>query len=255
MNSFVKLVKSPNANSAIEKRNCLLRKSASFSAGLIAAFYLLLSLGLVGCLVTRQEVRNSVKSESLTPEQERRTENTVRYQEIEEQIRDTTGRLETLENTVHILNAEKTGTGVDLRNERKSTQEKFKIFEEAITRLEAQNLLLQKRVDELQAAQAGSNSSAVGGSAGSSAVGKSTYDVAELNFTKKKWKEAIVAFEKYRSTNPTGKRYAEATYKIGSSFHELGMKTEAKVFYTEVIEKFGKTEWAKKSQKNLRVLK
>jgi len=72
---------------------------------------------------------------------------------------------------------------------------------------------------------------------------------------KKHWKEAIVAYEKYRSTNPTGKRYAEATYKIGASFHELGMKSEAKAFYAEVVEKFPKGEWAKKSNGRLKALK
>lgn len=215
---------------------------------------------LSGCLVTRQEVRDSVKGEALTPEQQRRTDNEVRYQELEEQVRDANGRIETLENTVHILNADKTGAGIDKQNEKKSTQEKFKIFEEAITKLETQNMQLQKRVDELQVALASAmsaaNASTVSPSGKSSGgTSQSAFEAADMNFAKRKWKEAIVLFEKYRSTYPNGKHYAEATYKIGFSFHELGMKTEAKVFYSEVTEKFGKSAWAKKSQKNLSVLK
>lgn len=228
-----------------------------FNKSLSAAVAITLLCTLSGCLVTRQEVRDSVKSEALTPEQQRRTDNEVRYQELEEQVRVTNGRIETLENTVNILNAAKTGTNMDQQNEKRSIQEKFKIFEEAITKLEAQNAYLQSRIDGLQAAQAASLASATVTAKSSSTTGtsKSTFEMADANFAKKKWKEAIVSFEKYRSTYPSGKNYAEATYKIGFSFHELGMKTEAKAFYTEVADKFAKTEWAKKSQQKLRGLK
>ena len=55
--------------------------------------------------------------------------------------------------------------------------------------------------------------------------------------------------------NPTGKRYAEASFKMGQSFQELGMKTEARSFYSEVLEKFPKSDWAKKANLHLKSLK
>ncbi len=208
---------------------------------------------LTGCLVTRQEVRDSVKNETLTPEQQKNTDNDVRYQEMDELVRGMNGRLETLENSIHILNADKTGSGIEQQNEKKTLQEKLKIYEEAINKLEADNVALQKRVDELAAAQAAGASNK-----DTSVVGaptKGAFDSAEASFGKKKWKEAIVSFEKYRTSYPSGKRYAEATYKMAMSFQEMGMKTEAKAFYSEVTEKFAKSDWAKKAQKNLRSLK
>ncbi|MBK9294536.1 MAG: tetratricopeptide repeat protein [Oligoflexia bacterium] len=48
---------------------------------------------------------------------------------------------------------------------------------------------------------------------------------------------------------------AEATYKIGLCFTELGLKKDAKEFYKDVIEKYPKTSWAKKAKYRISQIK
>lgn len=214
-------------------------------------FLVIVGIFLSGCLVTRQAVRESVKSTPLTPEQQVRSGAEVRFQEMDEQMRNMLGRVESVENKVNILDAASNGSQVESLNERKGLQDKLKIYEEAIVKLESQYLLLAQKLEAMQTSAASSSSNRSSKDSGA----KGTYDSAEAEFSKQRWKEAIVLFEKYRSQNPTGKFYGEATYKIGSSFHELGMSTEAKAFYTEVVEKFPKSNWAKKAQARMKTLK
>jgi len=200
---------------------------------------------LSACLITRQEVRDNVKNEP-TPEQQQIINADVKYQEVEELSRQLLGRIEVLENSNRQLNAEKNNVRTEQANEKKALQEKLKIYEESITKLDAQIATLQAKVESLKSDnEAKSKPSS----------GKNTYEVATADFDKKRWKEAISSFDKYRTANPTGKYYGEATFKIGASFHELGMNSEAKAFYSEVIEKFPKSSWAKKSKQRLKALK
>ena len=84
---------------------------------------------------------------------------------------------------------------------------------------------------------------------------KDTYDIAKEFFEKKDWKQAILNFQKYRDDNPKGVKLADATYKIGVSFQELGMKDEAKTFYDEVQVKYPKSEEARRAKIRLKGLK
>jgi TolA-binding protein len=84
---------------------------------------------------------------------------------------------------------------------------------------------------------------------------KNLFDSALSNFEDKKWKEAILSFEQYREKNPKGKHAAEAAYKTGVCFQELGMIEEAKVFYQDVLAKFPQSDMAKKAQSRLKALK
>lgn len=207
------------------------------------------SLSLAGCLITRQDVREG-KGPQLSPEQQRQAQHEVRYQELDEQMRQMMGRIETVENNISTLNSAKSSSHNEQQNEKRSLQEKLKIYEEALGKLESQYLILAQKIEALQLAQA---STPVKDS--KSVSNKNAFEAAEMDYAKKRWKEAIVSFEKYRSLNPTGKRYGEATYKIGASFHELGMNVEAKSFYSEVVEKFPKSDWAKKANQRLKALK
>ena len=85
------------------------------------------------------------------------------------------------------------------------------------------------------------------------AVPTQTYSLTYTN--SKKWKDAIVVFSKYRDQFPKGKKYADATYKIGVCFQELGMKEEAKPFLEEVVAKFPGTSEAKKASFRLKAPK
>jgi len=198
-----------------------------------------------GCLVTRDEVRETIKNEPLSPEQQSRINAENKYQDLEDQSRHMLGRIETLENSVNLLSADKNSSRTQEANEKKALHEKLKIYEESIAKLEAQQLSMSQRIEALQAASTKDTKSS----------GKGSFEAGDGDFEKKHWKEAITSFDTYRSKYPTGKRYAEATYKIGVSFGELGMKSEAKTFFSEVVDKFPKSEWAKKAKLRLKALK
>jgi TolA-binding protein len=84
---------------------------------------------------------------------------------------------------------------------------------------------------------------------------KDSFQVAEDSFDKKDWKKAILNYNRFRDANPKSKKFAEATYKIGVCFQELGMKDEAKTFYDEVIGKYPNSSDAKKARTRLKSLK
>src|SRR5690606_10237541 len=140
----------------------------------------------------------------------------IRYQELEERVRELTGRLEVTENSVNILNASKSGSELEYQNQRRELEERLKIYEEAISKLEAKVLALEHKV-----------ASSGKGESSSPSRKKTTWETAEDEFNKKDWKAAIVAYEEYRKRNPKGRHYSDATFKIGVSFHELGMRAEA----------------------------
>lgn len=73
-------------------------------------------------------------------------------------------------------------------------------------------------------------------------------------FAAKDWKGAVVIYQKYRDKYPKGKKFVEATYKIGICFKELKLKSEAKTFFDEVIEKFPSSPEAKKAKSQLKSL-
>ena len=72
---------------------------------------------------------------------------------------------------------------------------------------------------------------------------------AEKLFKEKKWKQAIISYEKYREKNKEGKFYKQSTFQIGLCFQKLTMHKEAKVFFREVMESFPKSAEAKKAKK------
>jgi TolA-binding protein len=133
---------------------------------------------------------------------------------------------------------------------------KLQAYEDAIRKLEAQVQTLNDEVTKLKETPPPPEAEAAPAPA-SSKKGKSSgpYEAGEDHFGAKKWKEAIVSFQKYRDQNPKGKNYADATYKIGVCFQELGMKDEAKSFMEEVTAKFPNSKEAKKAAFRLKNLK
>lgn len=82
-----------------------------------------------------------------------------------------------------------------------------------------------------------------------------SYDAAQELFDNQEWKKAILSFQKYTDESPKGKNVADAKYKIGVCFQELGMKEEAMAFYEEVVANYQATEAGKKSKNRLAKLK
>lgn len=205
-----------------------------------------LSLFLGGCLKSMGELRtNSDSPRRSAPQKEVKAPPAgFKFEEYDEQLRQLSGRLDVIENHVSQLNAAHRGEKDDIAREKKELSQKFVAYEEELKKLEIQMASLHEELNRLKQPAPTASSSK-----------KSSFEEAEQLFEAKKWKEAIVAFQKYRDANPKGKKYSEATFKIGACFQELGMKDEAKTFYTEVTTKFPKSKDSKKAASRLKALK
>jgi len=167
-----------------------------------------------------------------------------RFEEYDEQIRALNGRLEVVENGLAQTNARKQGDEAGLAKEKQAADQRLLAYEDALKKLEAQVQALNEEVTRLKTPPPAP--------VAPSKPGRGAYDEGDQLLAAKKYKEAIVAFQKYRDENPKGKLYADATYKIGVAFHEIGMKDESRAFYEEVIAKFPKSAEAKKAQARLK---
>jgi TolA-binding protein len=220
-----------------------------------------------GCLKTRADLRG--ETEDPTPQRqtveqqraearEQRSAPAVkpppataasRFEEYDEQMRQLNGRVDVIENMVGQYNAAAQGDKLAAGKDKEALDQRFQIFEEALKKLEAQVQSLTDEVAHLKAPSAAAGNGSAAGKA------RSPYDEGESLFAARKWKEAIVAFQKYRDGNPKGRKYADATYKIGVAFQELGMRDEAKAFYGEVVAKFHGSKEAKKAAFRMKSLK
>ena len=216
---------------------------------------------MVGCLKTRAELeaeetgkvqqRQTIiqqKSAAVKPAPHHVGGQQSANEEYDEQFRGLSGRVEADENSVAQLKVQKQADREAAAADKKQLDAKLQAYEEALRKLETQLQALSEEVAHLKTPPPEPV-------AAPSKGGKNTYDVGEEHFTAKKWKEAIVSFQKYRDANPRGKQYADATYKIGVCFQEIGMKDEAKSFMEEVTAKFPNSKEAKKAVIRLKSLK
>lgn len=173
-----------------------------------------------------------------------------------EQIRNLSGRVDTVENQVNTLYSLQSGEKDAVSKERQALEQKFVAYEEELKKLEAQVAALSEEVTKLKAEGAGKSSSGDKAEKGTGKKNsKTAYDEGEQLFSQKKFKEAILAYQKYRDNNPKGKLYADATYKMGVCFQEVGLKDEAKVFFEEVVNKYAGSKESKKAAFRLKQLK
>lgn len=205
---------------------------------------LLLGVFLVGCLKTRTEIRDSVarKDEKAKLAAIQKANAQAKEDEEANQVRELIGRVEVLETQLAEAQERKRQAEEQSLSEEDQVQQKFKAYEESLAAQEAELQSLRALVQQMQKSPAPKK------------VNKGTFATAEAAFNKKDWKAAILGYQKYRDKYPKGRRYSEATYKIGVSFQELGMKAEAKSFYEEVIEKFPKGSTAKSARYRLKNL-
>lgn len=201
---------------------------------------------LSGCVMTRSQLRER-EAQRETQQQQAAMQQAYAL-ELEEQMRALNGRIETLENQLQQARAEKQALEVKRETDRKEYDAKLKVYEEALTKIEQQYLTVSQKLEALQQANAAKESAA-------KKAPKGSFEQAEENFKKKNYQQAITEYQAYRENNPKGKNYAEATYKIGVSFQELGMKSEALPFFNEVIEKFPKSKSAEKAKIRLKQIK
>ncbi|MBK7960179.1 MAG: tetratricopeptide repeat protein [Bdellovibrionales bacterium] len=210
------------------------------------------------CLQTRTEVKEveqrQVMQQQVSTIQKNTADASSRFVEIEEQMRTLNGRVEVVENQIQRENQL-------IQSHSKANTEKFgevnkksELLQDSIEKMEQQIFSLQAEVTKLHseyAAFQAANQTKPQANSPSKPV-KSTFDVAQEQFAKKDWKQAILSYQKYREENPKGKSLALATLRIGASFQELGLKDEAVTFYKEVLSKYPKSEEAKKAKTRLK---
>lgn len=211
----------------------------------------LLLVTTTGCLATREQLRETDnKRES---QQQVVAMQQARYQDLESELREMKGRVAALENQLNTTQNEKAGIESRGATERAQFESRLKVYEEALTKMEQQYLAMSQKLEAIQTTAASDDKPA----ATTNSKGKKLgfFEQGEEDLKAKKFRQAIVNYQKYRESAPKGKNYAEATYKMGVSFQELGMKDEASPFFNEVVEKYPKSQSASKAKIRLRQLK
>lgn len=170
-----------------------------------------------------------------------------RMDDVDEQMRTLTGRLEALENGMNQAAVADETTKNETIKDKLSLEQRLLAYEESIKKLNADVAALTEQVATLKAPPPPPPEPPK--------PAKPPIDEANELLVEKKWKEAAAAFQKYREQNPKGKLYGDATYKIGVCFQELGMKDEARAFFDEVAAKFPGSKDAKKAQFRSKQLK
>lgn len=216
----------------------------------------LLPLLLVGCLQTRSDVRageqGKVLQQQVSTLQKTNADVSNRFEEAIEQMRYLSGRVEVLENQVNQLKQELDSTRKSSAELNQSQAQKISLFQETISKMESDQ---ERQLAELAAVKSALQSEPVKPVAAQNPKVKNTFELGEILFGKKEFRQAILEYQKYREKFPKGKNVTAATYKMGISFQELGLKDDAKAFFEEVIAKSPKSDEAKKSKARLQKLK
>ena len=234
--------------------------------GTIALFMSTVStLAMTSCLETRSDQKEvdekQVMRKQVANLQQSTADVNARFQDLEDDNRKHSGRLEALETKQQQL-SQQMNSKMDKAGSAQldaKLKEKDDIYHEEFLKLrteldQVKNDLAAMREQQSRAAQAEAAAQATAAAA-SQAAAKNPFEAAEGRFEAKKWKEAILDYEKYRKANPKGKHFATATLKIGQSFQELGLMDDASAFYEEVVAKFPKSKEATKANSRLKKLK
>ncbi len=214
---------------------------------------------LAGCLTACLETRSGQKEveekqvlrKQVSTLQQSSADISTRFNEIEDDLRKTNGRSESLDARVTQIKDRAEKNDFALENKLKEEDAKFVAIREELTKM-------QTDINELkamnQALQAGLQAGAGSASAGAGASEKNPFERGEAKFEAKSWRDAIFAYEEYRKAFPKGKNFTAATYKIGISFQELGMNDDAKLFYEETISRAPKSKEADRARTRLKAL-
>ncbi len=220
----------------------------------LVILFLAVLLLQVGCLRTRGDLKEQdqrqIMQEQVTTLQAKNADSSARVNDMQEAIRDLSGRLLNAENRVEqLMRNDQSQTNVAVE-QNQALKRQVDLLQQEISQLQGTIQGMQQEMAALKTAPAGPVKSS-GGKSSKTAI----YDEAEEHFKNKDWKRAIVTYQKYREESPKSSRVPEAIYKIGVSFQELGLKDEARAFYDEAVAKFPQSEGARKSKLRLRSLK
>jgi TolA-binding protein len=212
-------------------------------------------------LTTREDMEHQQDDERQIKEQvstiqRGRADNDQRLTDLQSDMRVIAGRVDAVEHN------DQQGIGstrVEIENLKKqiaAQNDRMKLIEQHIDATEAR---LMSAVQSLgTASQASPHESGVSESAketGHAKKSEGPLGEADSLLSSHEYKRAIVQYENYLTKKPHGALAAEATYKIGYCFAEMGMKKDAKEFYQETMESFPGTSSAKKAKARLSQLK
>lgn len=224
---------------------------------------MIFSLG--GCLKTRDDLKTSemaaAMNRQVTDLQKVNADSASRLDDIDSAVRSVNGRMEELEHRMKTDQEQKKNQEDQGANATLALKQQNDLLRESVTKLETEVQAIKEMIVELKATKAAapekkeSNKESNKSVGSNSEGGGNAFQRALSEFNDKNWQKAILSFDKYRGSNPKGKFIAEATYKTGVCFQELGMKEEAKVFYQETLAKFPQSDMAKKAQYRLKSLK
>jgi TolA-binding protein len=226
----------------------------------VNALAAVLAMGLTGCLKTRTDVREieqkQVIQQEVTKLQRTNADVSTKFSDLEDDLRNLRGRLEVLEHKSGQSAQDADSVKRFAADQSADANKKIALLQEGLATLEKTVFQLNAEVNALQADRAAAAAQAAASQAqAASNAKKDPYEVAKEQFNSKDWKKAILSYQKYRDENPNGKKVADATYKIGVCFQELGMKDEAKTFYDEVISKHPNSDEARRAKVRLKSLK
>lgn len=221
-------------------------------------------LVLTACLKTRSDVKEIenkvVIQDQVVTLQKNNADSAGRFAEIEEQIRNMNGQIEVLENNLKNQKTENENLVKGSEAQQAELHKKIQLLQDEISKLDSQNQNLDQELKQTksqleQKAGSDKSSGSIADSAADTNLKKSNFEIADDFFKKKDWKKSILLFQKYRDENPQGKKYVEATYKMGVSFLELGMKEEAITFFNDVVTNHPKSDFAKQAKAKMKGLK
>lgn len=158
----------------------------------------------------------------------------------EEQFRTMMGRIEELEAKTSTADAAQADAA------------RVKDLEQAIAEMSIQQEALKNEIKANREAQAQKAKEA---QAEANATPTGDLERADKLFTEGKWEKAAQEFETYRKKNPKSDEISIVTYKIGVCFQELGLKSEAKTFFNNVIKQYPNSKASKFAKFRLENLK
>ena len=215
----------------------------------------ILSLFMTACLQTRTAVQEIEQKKQIQDQvvtlQRNNADQSSRFLDLESNVRSMNGRIESLE--AQLERAQNSKNEIEKESSQKNTEleKKIALLQESVIKMDSEIQELREALSE----QSKKSNSNVQPEKKSNSNESPDFANAETLFEEKEWKKAILNYNKYRDNNPKGKKFAEATYKMGVCFQELNKKEEAKVFYEEVIAKFPKSKEAERAQYRLKNLK
>jgi tol-pal system protein YbgF len=228
-----------------------------------------LTLSSTACLRTRANLKDEKSSEreepkavSVQPAQEVQPQAEYIVDQMKTEITQLTGRVEDLERALKEQNA-------------RGGNEEIKKLEERLAQLEQHQVKLTETLGKVQESVALKNPSDLFNQAKAeydkehyesaadtfgtylkipkvAKADEATFLRGESYFKIKQYKKAIVEFSKFPEKYTRSNRAPEALFKIGLSFEALGMNEDAKGFYQELVEKYPKSQEAKKARNKVK---